>query len=130
MDCFVKIVKIYKYFSKMLCLLSLTGFWIRPSLSKYSWTCRVTSRYVLYEHIQNYGIFRNISIIVNLDTFSHIPILFKHIQPYYRIQNFAIFRVLACLEPATYSEPCLFNHIQAYSIMITHSLTIFENSLK
>ena len=28
--------------------ISLTGFWIRPSLKKNSLTCRVTSHYVLY----------------------------------------------------------------------------------
>ena len=44
-----KIVKNYNYFSKVLHLRSLTGFWIRLSLNKYSLTCRVTSPYILYD---------------------------------------------------------------------------------
>ena len=50
MEFFAKIVKNYNYFSKLIHLRSLTGFWIRLSLSlnKYLLTCSVTSRYVLY----------------------------------------------------------------------------------
>ena len=44
-----KIIKDYNYFPKALHLRSLTGFWIRPSFNKYSFTCRVIPRYVLYE---------------------------------------------------------------------------------
>ena len=45
---FGKIVKNYNLFCKVLHLRHLSRFWIRLSLSKYSLTCRVTSRYVLY----------------------------------------------------------------------------------
>ena len=48
-ECFAKIVKLYNYFSKALYLRSLTGFWIWPSLNKYS----ITSESY---HIQNPGI--------------------------------------------------------------------------
>ena len=44
-----KIAKNYNYFSKAFHPRSLTGFWIGLSLSKYSSTCRVISRYVLYD---------------------------------------------------------------------------------
>ena len=44
-ECFAKIVRIYKYFSKSRVLDS--GFWRHPSLNKYSLTCRVPQRYVL-----------------------------------------------------------------------------------
>ena len=40
---FAKIFKNYNYFSKALQLRSLTEFWIRLSLNKYSIICRVTS---------------------------------------------------------------------------------------
>ena len=69
-------------------------------------------------HIQNYCIFRNLSTIVNLDIFRHIRILLRHIQLYCGIQIFSIFRVLLCLGPEVYSEPCLFRYIQAYSIIV------------
>ena len=49
MEIFAKIAKNYNYFSKALHLRSLTGLWIRPSLNKYPLTCRVTSRYILYD---------------------------------------------------------------------------------
>ena len=48
MECFAKIVKSYNYFSKELYLI-LKHFSICPSLNKYLLTCRVTSRYVLYD---------------------------------------------------------------------------------
>ena len=65
----------HSYFSKALHLRSLTVFWIRLSLNKYSLTCRVTSRYSWY-------IFRTLSIIVNSDIFRNIHVLFRHIQLY------------------------------------------------
>ena len=49
MKCFTKIVKSCVYFSRAICLKSLKRFWIHQSLNKYSSTCRVTSRNVLYE---------------------------------------------------------------------------------
>ena len=56
----------------MLYLQSLTGFRIRQSLNKYSLTSRATLLSVLYEMF--------ISVIVNLDIFRHIHVLFRHIQ--------------------------------------------------
>ena len=64
MEYFAKIVKDYNHFSKALHLRSLTGFWSsfnkysliiisintnRPSFNKYSLTCGVSPRIVLYE---------------------------------------------------------------------------------
>ena len=49
MEFFAKIVKNYNYFSKSLHLISLTGVWKGLSLIKYSLTCRVTSRYEMYD---------------------------------------------------------------------------------
>ena len=72
-------------------------------------------------HIQNPGIFRI------QDLFRTLP---RHILAYSKrcvtlacwepchIPNFPILRILACLGPKEYSEPCVFRHIQAYSIMI------------
>ena len=49
-ESFAEIVTKYNYFSKVLHIRPLTLiFWIRLSLIKYSLTCRVTSRYVLYD---------------------------------------------------------------------------------
>ena len=53
MECFTKVVESYNYFHKVLYLGFLTGIWIYLSLNKYSQTCRVTSRYVFFIHIQN-----------------------------------------------------------------------------
>ena len=69
-------------------------------------------------HTQNLGIFRTLPNIVISDIFRHIHVLFRHIQPYGVIQNFAIFRVLACLWTKAYLELRLFSHIQTYSIML------------
>ena len=99
-ECFGKIVKSYNYFSKALCLRSLTGFWICPSLLDYSWTCRVTLRYLK-------DILRTLSIIVNSDIFRHIHVLFKHFQPYCGIfRTRDIFRTLSIHIPA-FSERCV-----------------------
>ena len=46
---FAKIVKSYNYFSKNAISYILKGFGIRPSLNKYSLTCRATACYVSYE---------------------------------------------------------------------------------
>ena len=73
MECFAKIVKSYIYFFQPLFLRFLTWLWICPSLSKYSLTCRLTSRYVFMRHLQN-PVFYCKS--------RHIHILFRHIQPY------------------------------------------------
>ena len=78
MECFAKIFKIYNYFSKAIYLTSLTRFWIRLSLNKYSLTWRVTSRHVLYEsysepcHIQNPYIFR-IRDIFRTSLLNYVP---------------------------------------------------------
>ena len=89
MECFAKTVQNYNYFSKVLYLRSLTGFWISPSLNRYPLICWINLCYGLYETSQNPNIFRNLSIIVNSDIFRHIHVLFRHIQPYY-----GIFRIL------------------------------------
>ena len=58
---------IYKnFFSSVLYLRSLTGFWICSSFNKFWITCRVTLEYVSYET------FRTLSIIINSDIFRHI----------------------------------------------------------
>ena len=83
MECFIKIVKSYNYFSKAFYLRFLTGFWIHPPLNKYSLICRVTLCYVLHKtypepslllYIQTYsGIFTSYSGI-----FSHIMAYLEH----------------------------------------------------
>ena len=81
MEFFAKIVKSYNYFFKAVRLRPLTQFWIWLSLNKYSLTCRVTSRYELYDTNQNplyyqkwtySGIFTS-----SLDIFSHIVAYFE-----------------------------------------------------
>ena len=48
-ECFAKIVKNYNYFSKVLCLRSLTEFWrICSSLDKYWLTCKLINSYTLH----------------------------------------------------------------------------------
>ena len=128
-----------------------------PSLNKYSLTCKVTARYVLYEtypepclgkfhnlikifsHIVAYlepcitvtcsksCLIQNPGIFKTWDTFRTLS---KHALAYsehcatlatwelFHTENFAIFRVLVCLGPSSYSESCLFRHISAYSTMI------------
>ena len=106
--CFAEMVKSYNYFSKSLYLRCLTGFWVRPSLNKYSLTCRVNSRDVLHEtyteswHIPDPVYYRK----------------FRHIQSYlavlWHIYNSALLRILAYLEQEICSEFCqgIFWHIQ------------------
>ena len=107
MECFTKIVESYNYFSEAHYLKSLTSFWIRPSLNKYSlW---LTSHNALYEtysepcHIQNLYMSRN--------------------------QNRHILTYSECYVTLAYWEHChvqnfnsvylgIFRHIQAHSIMI------------
>ena len=109
-ECFVKTVKSYNYFSKVLYLRSLTHLSL-----KYSLTCTVISHNVLYETYSEpvyYCKFRH----------GHIHVLFRYIQPCFgkfkilcnTIQNPAIVRFLAPLELEIYSELCqsMFWHIQ------------------
>ena len=97
---------------------------------------KLQSDHVLY--ITRY-IFRTLSISVNSDTFRHIHVLFRHIEPYcgtfrslcdFYIQNPAIFRILEYLEPKTYSELCqgISWHIQN-AVQHSHiqNPTIFRN---
>ena len=103
MKCSGKIDKSYNYFSGALYLTSLTGFWILPSLNKYSLAWRVTSRWVFYEtysepcllpQIRTYlGIFTQYS-----DIFSYIM---EYLEPYVTL---------------AFSEPC---HIQNPGILRT-----------
>ena len=73
-------------------IIKASGFWIRLYLNKYSVTCRVTSRYIVWY------IFRTLSIIVNSDIITHMHVLFRYIQPHYGIFktlfNSSIFRTL------------------------------------
>ena len=111
MECFVKIVESCNYFFKSLYFRSLAGFWIRPSLNKYSFTRRVISRCVFYKAysklcllswIQTYsGI-----LTPYLDIFSHVLAYLEPCVTLAYIQNPAIFRILAYLEPQIYSELC------------------------
>ena len=100
---FAKIFKNYNYFSKALHLRSLTEFWIRLSLNKYSIICTVTSPALSIV----WYIFRTQSIIVSSDIFRHIQVVLRRFQPY----------IVAYLQPyvtLTYSESCqgIFQHIQ------------------
>ena len=86
----------------------MTGFWIRPSLNKYSLTCRVTSCYILYY------------------TYSE-PYLLSKIQKYSGIFTsylgiFSHIYFVAYLEPCVtlaYSECC---HIQNPGIFRTQNI--------
>ena len=88
MECFEKIVKSYNYFS---------GLWIRSSLNKYSLTCRMTSRYVLY--LTYTEPCRTLSI-VNSD-------IFRRITSYLDILSHVVKYLETCLT-FTYLEPCHF----------------------
>ena len=65
-------------------------------------------------HIQKYGIFRILSVILNSDIFRPIHVLFGHIQPYCGIfgtlRDSCIFTILAYLNPG-YIQ----NSVKAYS---------------
>ena len=77
MECFAKIVKNYNYISKAVCLRSLKGFWIyHLSVSTLS-NCRVSFPYVLYEIYSEPWHHRALSVIIYLDKFRHIHILFR-----------------------------------------------------
>ena len=124
-QCFVKTVKNYKYFSTVLYLRSLTGFWICPSLYKYSLTCKVILHCVSYEtypelcHIQNSDIFKARNMF---------RIMSRHILAYSeRCVTLAIFKTLLYsgfwhiydrrhIQNPVYLD--ILRHIQAYSIMI------------
>ena len=75
-------------------------------------------------HIQNPGLFRTLSFIINSDIFSHIHVLFKHIQPYCGIFgtlcNSCIFKTLL------YSESW---HIQN-SRYIQNSVKVYSGTLR
>ena len=103
MECFAKIEAIIIFF-RLLYLRSLTGFCIRPSLKKYSWTCRVTSRI---------DILGTLSFVVNPDIFRHIHVW---------IPCFCyLFRIAAYLEPEKYSGQC-----QYFGIFRTLTLAYCE----
>ena len=94
---FAKIVKNCNSFSKLLHHRSLIGFWICPSLNKYSLICRVTSHYIMYE--------------IYPETYCVTLAYWEHCY----IRKFAIFRILANLGPEAYSESCLYRQIQTHS---------------
>ena len=105
MESFVNIVKSYNYFSKVLYLRSLTGFWILPSPNKYSLTGRVNSSYVLYER------YSEPCLLSWIQTYSGILTFYSDILSY----------ILAYLEACvilTYSE----YHIQNPGIFGTRNI--------
>ena len=75
-ECFGKTVESYNYFCKALYLTSLTGFWIGPSLNKYSLTCRVIWRYVLYE------MYSESCLLLSIHIYSGIFMSYSDIQSY------------------------------------------------
>ena len=102
MEDFAKVVKNYDQIFD--CVLN--------TFDKYSSTCRVTSRYVLYYTYSD--------IIVNSDKFRHIHVLFRHIQPncdiFRTLCNFSIFRVLPYSESYHIQNPrYIQNSVRAYS---------------
>ena len=110
MEFFAKIVKNYNHFSKALHLRSLTGFWIRLPLNKYSLTCDLALCIVWY-------IFRTLPIILNTDIEAYCGIFCEHFQ------SPAIFRILAYLKPNIYLELCqgIFWHILNISRTLPYS---------
>ena len=98
--------------------------------------------HVLFRHIELYfGIFRSLSnsyifrtlpyskswniwnVRYNQNPFTTCFGIFRklcnpRILRSHHLQNFAIFRILACLGLQTYSESCLYRHIQSYSVTI------------
>ena len=91
MEFLAEIVKNYNYFFKALHLRFLTGFWKLLSLSKYSLTCRMISRYVLSDTYSEsyYRKFRQSDIFTSYsDIFSHFV---AYSEPCH-IQNPGIFR--------------------------------------
>ena len=106
MECFVKVVKNYSYFSKELYLRTLAGFWIRSSFNEYIFlwlTCGERPRAMYYKkRTQNPAGIRNHFIIVNLDIIRHIQVLFRHIEPcrgiFRTLCNLLIFRTLSYSE--------------------------------
>ena len=117
-----KKIKSYIYFFKSLHLRSLTGFWVRLSLTKYSLTCRVTSLYVLYDIYSEPCLLSK-----NSNIFRDIHVILRHIQTYcgiFRTLCYScVFRTLPYVEPKIYPELCQgmfwnihvqFSHIQLY----------------
>ena len=95
--------------------------------------CRSTAIHVLLRHIQPYcGIFRTLCNSWIFRALSYWESWYTYLKAYSErsvtlgywdlchIQNFVIFRILACLGPEAYSESCLYRHIEAYS-------SIFDN---
>ena len=121
----VKTVKNYNHFSTTLYLRSLTGFWVCPSLNKYSLTCKVISHCVSYDtyselcHIQNSDIFKARDIFRTIS---------RHILAYSECcVTLAIFRTLLysgfwhIYNPRHIQNPVylgILRHIEACSIMI------------
>ena len=79
-------------------------------------------------HIQNHATLRILAYLgpkICRTLSRHILAYSEHIENAAIIQDFAIFRVLAYLGPKAYLESCLYRHIQAYSIIVTTTLTFF-----
>ena len=93
-----KIVKNFDNFSKVH-FRSFIGFWIHPSLNKYSLTCRVTLYYVLYDTYSEPCLL----LKIQPELFRHIHILFSHIAAYLEPCI-----TLAYSEPSHIRNPCVF----------------------
>ena len=115
MEIFAKIVKNYNYFSKALHLRSLTKFWIRRSLNKYS----LTLRYVLYDK------YSQLCLLSNIQTYSDIITSYSNI----------ISHIVAYLEPCVtlaYSDTChiqnpgIFRTQDKFRTLLRHILTYSE----
>ena len=106
------------YFSEALHLRSLTGFWIGLSLNKYSLTCRVTSRYALYDT------YSEPSLLLYIHTFRHIHVIFRHFQSYC-----GIFRTLcnSCISrPCHIQNPGTFRTQDIFRTLSRHVLVYWE----
>ena len=80
MEFFSKMVKNYNYFSKMLCLKSLTRFWICLSINRYSLTCRGISSYLFFDKYLEHCLLSKIQTYSG--TFTSYSGIFSHFVAY------------------------------------------------
>ena len=92
-----------------------------PTYSTILWQPCAALAYSKPSSIQNYGIFRTQGIFRTPSShdlrYSERCLTLVYWEPFH-IQNFAIFRIFSYLGRKSYSESCLYRHIQAYSIMV------------
>ena len=92
MECFVKIIKTYKYFSKTFFFRSFTASKYANLLIKCSLTCRVTSHYTLYgTDLEPYLLWSNSGIIKHIFAYWETCVILTYSEPCH-IQNLGIFR--------------------------------------